>query len=141
MLAETIAALRAIWAGEPFAGEHVRVAAAMAVTDGAPVAADHRRGGQPRHDPVGCEHADGVNLLPDGDLAERVAFARGTPIGDPFEVSAFGALDVDHPLGGDPAELAALGVDRRTLYVGSPFPLDAIAGIAAKLRAWNPASG
>ena len=29
---------------------------------------------------VGCEHADGVNLLPEGDLAERVAFARANAI-------------------------------------------------------------
>ena len=47
-----------------------------------------------------------------------------TPVRDPFEVSAFAALDVDHPLGGDPTALAELGVDRRTLYVGAPFPLD-----------------
>ena len=141
ILGETIGALRAMWAGEPFAGEHVRVAATMAVTDGAEsppiiVGAANRQTLA-----IGCTHADGVNLLPGPDLAERVGFARRHAVANPFEVSAFLPLNPDHPLGGDPSELAAIGVDRRTLYIGSPFPLDAIANIAAKLRAWNPASG
>ena len=133
VLAETIGALRAIWVGDPFAGEHVQVAASIAVTDGAPVppiivgAASHPT------IRVGCEHADGVNLLPEGNLAERVAFARANALRDPFEVSAFVALDVDHPTGGEPTELERLGIDRRTLYVGAPFPIDAIGTIAAAL--------
>ena len=141
ILAETIGAVRAVWAGEPYAGEHVRVAGAMAVTDGAPppriiVGAANRD-----TIAVGCAHADGVNLLPGGELAERVAFARQHAVAPSFEVSAFLALDADHPLGGDPSDLVALGVDRRTLYVGTPLPLDAIAGIAAKLQEWNPVNG
>ncbi len=49
-------------------------------------------------------------------------------------------LDVDHPLGGDPAPLEALGIDRRTLYVGAPYPVDAVAALATKLAEWNPAN-
>ena len=73
VLAESIAALRAIWAGEAFAGEHVQVAAAMAVTDGAsppPIIV----GGVSRGTiAIACDHADGVNILPGADLAGRVA--------------------------------------------------------------------
>ena len=80
VLAETIDALRAIWSGEAYAGEHLQAAAAMAVTDGAP-APPIIVGAANRHTiRIGCEHADGVNLLPAGDLAERVAFARDNAI-------------------------------------------------------------
>ncbi len=133
VLAETIGALRAIWSGEAFAGEHIRAAASMAVTDGAsvpPIIVGASSRGTIR---VACEHADGVNLLPEGDLAERVAFARDTAISEPFEVSAFVALDVAHPLGGDPAPLDALGIERRTLYVRAPFPVEAVTALATRL--------
>ena len=114
----------------------------MAVTDGAP---SHRRSSwappTARRSAIGCDHADGVNLLPGRDLAERVAFARGTPWPIRSRSARFCRWTSTTRSGGDPSELAAIGVDRRTLYVGSPFPLDAIANIAAKLRAWNPASG
>ena len=105
----------------------------MAVTDGAsvpPIIVGASSRGTIR---VACEHADGVNLLPEGDLAERVAFARDTAISEPFEVSAFVALDVAHPLGGDPAPLEALGIERRTLYVRAPFPVETVAALATRL--------
>ena len=140
VLGETIAALRAIWAGESFVGEHLQAAASMAVTDGAPVPPIIVGAASRDTIRVGCEHADGVNLLPEGDLAERVAFARGNAIREPFEVSAFIPLDVDHPLGGDPAQLEDLGIDRRTLYVGAPYPVDSVAALATKLAEWNPAN-
>ena len=89
VLAETIDALRAIWSGDAYAGEHVQVAASMAVTDGAPVPPIIVGAASRPTIRVGCEHADGVNLLPEGDLAERVAFARDNAIREPFEVSAF----------------------------------------------------
>jgi alkanesulfonate monooxygenase SsuD/methylene tetrahydromethanopterin reductase-like flavin-dependent oxidoreductase (luciferase family) len=140
LLAETIAAIRALWRGDTYSGTQVSVAEAMAVTDGAEappiiVGAGHRDTIR-----VACEHADGVNLLPGGDLAGRVAFARQHGAAD-FEVGVFAAFDEGHPLGGDAASLAALGIDRRTLYLRAPFPLDTIARVGAKLSECNPASG
>jgi alkanesulfonate monooxygenase SsuD/methylene tetrahydromethanopterin reductase-like flavin-dependent oxidoreductase (luciferase family) len=134
VLAETIAALRAIWTGAPFAGEHVQVAGSIAVTDGTPVPPIIVGATSYPTINVGCEQADGVNLLPEGDLADRVAFARATAIREPFEISAFVALDVDHPLGGDPAPLEALGVERRTLYVSAPYPVEVITALATQLN-------
>jgi alkanesulfonate monooxygenase SsuD/methylene tetrahydromethanopterin reductase-like flavin-dependent oxidoreductase (luciferase family) len=129
VLAESIMAVRAIWAGEGFSAKHFQVAPGMAVTDGAarpPIIV----GASSRETiAVACEHADGVNLLPGPDLAGRVEFARRCAARDRFEVSAFVALDVEHPLGGDPAVLAELGIERRTLYVAAPFPLDVLATI------------
>jgi alkanesulfonate monooxygenase SsuD/methylene tetrahydromethanopterin reductase-like flavin-dependent oxidoreductase (luciferase family) len=140
LLAETIAALRALWRGEAFAGTQVSVAAAMAVTDGAEIPPIIVGAGHRETIRVACEHADGVNLLPGGDLAGRVAFARQHGDAD-FEVGVFAAFDEEHPLGGDPARLTALGIDRRTLYLRAPFALDTIARASAKLSEWNLASG
>jgi alkanesulfonate monooxygenase SsuD/methylene tetrahydromethanopterin reductase-like flavin-dependent oxidoreductase (luciferase family) len=134
MLAESIMAIRAIWAGESFAGQHVQVAPEMAVTDGAALPPIIVGAGSRDTIAVACEHADGVNILPGGDLAGRVEFARRHAARDPFEVSAFTALDVDHPLGGDPAALAELGIERRTLYVASPFPVDVLETIGDSLH-------
>jgi alkanesulfonate monooxygenase SsuD/methylene tetrahydromethanopterin reductase-like flavin-dependent oxidoreductase (luciferase family) len=140
VLAETIGALRALWRGDAYSGTHFSVAAAMAVTDGAAIPPIIVGAGHVDTVAVACEHADGVNLLPGPDLAERVAFARETS-GAGFEVSAFEAFDADHPLGGDPEALAQLGVDRRTLYVGAPYPVDGVARVAARLEEWNRANG
>jgi hypothetical protein len=81
-----------------------------------------------------------VNLLPGDDLADRVALARDSGPAA-FEISAFDALDVDHPLGGDPEPLAELGVGRRTLAVAAPYPVDALTRIGANLLEWNRTNG
>lgn len=131
-LVETIQALKAIWRGEEFRGNHVVVAAAMAVTDG--TAAPPIIVGASRDLTVdaACDHADGVNLLPEAELASSVArIRRRRP--PPFDVSVFDRLVVDHPLGGDPEPLVTLGVDRRTLWVAAPYPLEAIRAIGANL--------
>jgi alkanesulfonate monooxygenase SsuD/methylene tetrahydromethanopterin reductase-like flavin-dependent oxidoreductase (luciferase family) len=134
LLAESIAALRAIWRGEAFDGDLVSVAADMAVTDGAaapPIIVG--ASGEPTI-AVACAHADGVNLNPSGrDVVPLVAFARRQAPADDFEISVFAPLDVDHPLGGDPAQLADLGVARRTLYVAPPYPVERIIAIGAGL--------
>jgi alkanesulfonate monooxygenase SsuD/methylene tetrahydromethanopterin reductase-like flavin-dependent oxidoreductase (luciferase family) len=140
VLAETIEAVRALWRGDAFSGKHLSVAAAMAVTDGAALPPIIVGASHTDTVAVACAHADGVNLLPGDDLAERVALARDNG-GDGFEISAFDALDVDHPLGGDPAPLVALGVDRRTLYIAVPYPVEAVLRIGAKLMEWNRANG
>lgn len=132
VLIETIGALRAIWAGEPFAGDVFTVAAPMAAVDGAPIPPIIVGSSSTGTTEVACTYADGVNLLPSDDLAERVALARARTSPE-FEIGVFTALDTDHPVGGDPEPLAALGVDRRTLYVTMPYDIDRIAAIAAEL--------
>lgn len=132
VLAESIAALRALWDADEFDGEHVHVDASMAVIDGAPIPPIIVGGSSTATIDVACTHADGINLLPCADLAERVAMARARRP-DGFDIGVFDRLDVDHPLGGDPERLAELGVDRRTLWVAAPYPVDAIGRIAGAL--------
>jgi len=124
-LVATIDELRAIWAGD----------GVPAVTDGAPAPPIIVGGSSPATIELAAAHADGVNLqrVPAGAVADRVRRVRELAGDRPFEVSLFDALDVRHPLGGDPAPLAAAGVDRRTLWVAPPFPIDAIAAIATAL--------
>jgi alkanesulfonate monooxygenase SsuD/methylene tetrahydromethanopterin reductase-like flavin-dependent oxidoreductase (luciferase family) len=124
-LVTTIESLRDIWAGS----------LVPAVTDGTPappiiVGASSRATVE-----LAARVADGVNIqrCEPAELRWRVERARQLAGGRPFEVSVFDALDPDHPLGGDAAPLAELGVDRRTLHVAPPFPADAIARIAAAL--------
>ncbi len=138
LLIETIQAVRAIWAGEQFDGHHVCAAASMAVVDGAPIPPIIIGSSSTGTTEVACGYADGVNLLPGDDLAERIEFTRSrtsmpSHTSWPFEISVFKALDVDHPLGGDPTQFTDLGVDRRTLYVTAPYPIDRIAAIARAL--------
>lgn len=132
-LIESIAALRAIWKDESYHGEQLSVAAPTAVTDGTPAPPIIVGASSTLTLGLACEHADGANLLPGDDLAERVAMVRSRrPEG--FDVGVFDRLDTNHPLGGDPGPLAALGVDRRTLWAAAPYPLDAIGRIAEALR-------
>jgi alkanesulfonate monooxygenase SsuD/methylene tetrahydromethanopterin reductase-like flavin-dependent oxidoreductase (luciferase family) len=132
VLAESIAALRALWDGAEFDGEHIHVDASMAVIDGAPLPPIIVGGSGIATIDVACTHADGVNLLPSDDLAGRVAMARARRP-DGFDIGVFDRLDTSHPLGGDPEPLAELGVDRRTLWVTAPYPVDAIGRIAEAL--------
>lgn len=132
VLVETILAVRAIWAGEPFEGERITVAASMAVVDGAAIPMIIVGSSSAGTTEVACTYADGVNLLPTDDLAERVGLARARTSPE-FEISVFTALDVDHPLGGDPEPLTELGIDRRTLYVRPPYPIGRLAAIAQEL--------
>lgn len=132
-LVESIAALRAIWRNEAFAGKRVTVAADVAATDGSPappIIVGASRG--PTLE-AACEHADGANLLPGDDLAERAALVRARRPDD-FDLGVFARLELDHPLGGDPAPLADLGVDRRTLWVNPPYRLGTIRRIAEALH-------
>jgi alkanesulfonate monooxygenase SsuD/methylene tetrahydromethanopterin reductase-like flavin-dependent oxidoreductase (luciferase family) len=140
-LVETIAALRAIWRGEGFRGEHVQVAEGMPLIH--PAAAPPIIVGATTLATieVAAEHADGVNIQRSRRLAELVDAARRLSVGRRFEISVFDSLDLDHPLGGDPSPLGDLGVDRRTLYVSAPYSVERIGSIATKLAAWNPANG
>jgi alkanesulfonate monooxygenase SsuD/methylene tetrahydromethanopterin reductase-like flavin-dependent oxidoreductase (luciferase family) len=134
LLAESIAALRAIWRGEAFYGDVVHAAAGMAVTDGAQIPPIIVGGRGEATIAVACAHADGVNLNAGGeDVASLISFVKRQPTADAFEMSVFGPLDLDHPLGGDPAPLADLGVARRTLFVAPPYPVERIIAIGAGL--------
>ena len=132
MLAESIAALRALWDGDEYDGEHIHVDASMAVIDGASIPPIIVGASGIATIEVACAHADGVNLLPCDDLADRVAMAR-TRRPDGFDIGVFDRLDTSHSLGGDPQPLDDLGVDRRTLWVTAPYPLAAIGNIAEAL--------
>lgn len=137
VLVETIGALHALWAGDGFSGEHITAAASMAVTDGAPRPPIIVGASSLGTIEVACAYADGVNLLPGDDLDDRVTFARARR-GERFDISVFDALDVDHDLGGDPQPMAALGVDRRTLFLGTAYPMERIATIADELGTTSP---
>ena len=132
MLAESIAGLRALWDGVEYHGEHIHVDASMAVIDGAPIPPIIVGASSVATIDVACAHADGVNLLPCDDLADRIAMARARRP-DGFDIGVFDRLDSGHRLGGDPDPLIDLGVDRRTLWVTAPYPLDAIGRIAEAL--------
>lgn len=125
-LVATIDQLRAIWRGDG-------VPAVVDAPDAPPiiVGASSATTGL-----LAATHADGLNLQRGDDhhvLAERTAAIRERASGRPFEISVFDALQVDHPLGGDPEPLAAIGADRRTLHVSAPYPIEAIERIARNL--------
>ena len=132
MLGESIDALRAVWRGEAYEGAHVSVDAAIAVTDGAPAPPIIVGGTSKGTIDVACARADGVNIELGDDLSERIAYARGSRAGG-FEISVFDAFRTSHPFGGDADPLAALGVDRRTLWVTAPYPMAAISSVGAVL--------
>lgn len=84
---------------------------------------------------VACRYADGVNIRMGPQCLELVGIARDLAGDRPFEISVFDNLDLDHPLGGNHDELVEAGVDRRTLAVRTPYPLEAIERIGDALAA------
>lgn len=125
-LVTTIVQLRATWAGS----------GVPAVVDGPDVPPIIVGASSTATALLAARHADGVNLRRPADddvLAAQIGRVRAATVGRPFEVSVFDTLDPAHELGGDPAPLVAAGVDRRTLAVSAPYPLDAIRAIAAAL--------
>lgn len=132
-LVETIGALRSIWRGERFDGQHLSMSDTPFVTDRSPAPPIIVGATSLPTIRLAAEHADGVNIQRRPDLAGLVAVARRHAVASDFEVSVLDDLDAGDPLGGDPAPLAALGIDRRTLAVGAPYPLDRIAAIADEL--------
>ena len=135
-LVETIAALRLLWSGGgDLDGEHVTLDGVAGVVEPAPCPPIVVGAAAERTVRLAAEHADGVNIRRSVRLADLVATARSAAAGRPFEISVFDDLNPGHPLGGDPAPLLALGVDRRTLVVAPPYPLDAIRRIGSALAA------
>jgi alkanesulfonate monooxygenase SsuD/methylene tetrahydromethanopterin reductase-like flavin-dependent oxidoreductase (luciferase family) len=136
-LVETIECLRAIWAGEGYAGEHVRCAPPAGdtpgVTDGAPPPPIVVGASGVATVRLAATCADGVNIREQAGLADLVGAARATAGGRPFEVSVFTAFEPTHPLGGDVERLTEIGVDRRTLFTSAPFAHRAIETIGSRL--------
>lgn len=136
-LVETIQCLRAIWAGEGYAGNYIRCeppeGGPPGVTDGAAsppiiVGASGEATVQ-----LAAAYADGVNIRDQEGLADLVGAAREAACGRPFEVSVFTEFVPSHPLGGDVDRLAELGVDRRTMFTSAPFAHHAIEMIGSRL--------
>ena len=133
-LLETIECLRALWRGESYRGNRLRVDPAIGVVDDAPLPPMIVGGSSEAIVRFAVEHADGVNLLDGPRLPTLVALARRLTANRPFDVSVFTDLDPGHPEGGDAEAYRAMGIDRRTLAVKAPFPIDAIGAIGARLR-------
>ena len=143
-LIETIEAVRAIWRGEAFHGDHVTVADPSGIVDHHPPPPIIVGASSTETIALAAERADGVNIRASTRLADLVRAARhhaarhadrrhetGQPA---FEVSVMVDLDSEHPLGGDPSSLQALGVDRRIVAVRSPYPTVALLRIAERLE-------
>ncbi|CAN5367043.1 hypothetical protein BH23ACT3_BH23ACT3_17490 [soil metagenome] len=141
-LVEHVAALRAIWAGaasgDPVTvqGDHVTMRDVTAVVEPAPTPPIVIGSLGVRTVRVAAAIADGVNIRRTPQLAELidVVLRERRARTDPFEVSVFDRLDVDHPLGGDVDELVRLGVHARTLFVSPPYPLDVVATVGEACR-------
>jgi alkanesulfonate monooxygenase SsuD/methylene tetrahydromethanopterin reductase-like flavin-dependent oxidoreductase (luciferase family) len=136
-LAETVAALRAIWRGEPdYAGHDVAFSGLRAVVDGSAPPPFIIGATSAETVALACACADGVNIRRTGSqesVTELVALAHQRAPGPEFEIDVYDQLDLLHPLGGDPTWLRELGVHRRTLLVSPPFDFDAIGEIGVNL--------
>ncbi len=142
-LVETVEAIRAIWRGETYRGEHLVVADPTGLVDGHPPPPIVIGASSVETIGLAAQHADGVNIRASAKLAVLVRTARDQAVRHAarrrddgradFEVSVMIDLDPDHPLGGDPAPLEALGVARRILAVRSPYPSEALRRIAGRL--------
>lgn len=131
---ETIGCLRAVWAGERFSGEHFRVGAPAGVvparTEVPPIVVG---ASGPTTVALAAAHADGVNIRDGARLAELVELARRARPGPAFEVSVFTAFGPSAAGGGELDRIAALGIDRLTLFVNAPFPLDELRAMGARV--------
>jgi alkanesulfonate monooxygenase SsuD/methylene tetrahydromethanopterin reductase-like flavin-dependent oxidoreductase (luciferase family) len=132
-LRETIACLRAIWQNQPYRGAWMRADPPVGVVDGAPIPPIIVGGGSEAIVRLAAAVADGVNLIDGPQLGALVGLARELTDGRPFDVGVFTDLDAEHRMGGDRQRYQALGIDRRTLAASAPYPLQAIAGVGARL--------
>ena len=132
-LRETIGVLRAIWRGEAHRGDHVELASAAGLVDGHGPPPIIVGASSIETITLAAEHADGVNIRETAALAEHVRAAHEHRSHPDFEISVMTTLVENHPLGGDPEPLEALGVHRRILAVTSPHPRRSIERVAKNL--------
>ncbi len=133
-LRETVEGVRAVWSGDDLDGEFVTISGLVRVVDDQPPPPIFIGASGEATVRVAAEIADGVNIRMTSSFADRVATVRATGPSDDFDISVFDALDLEHPTGGDLAPLVDLGVDRRTLFVGFPYPVDTIRAIGDRLN-------
>lgn len=144
-LVEHVDAVRAIWSGAregrsvTASGRHVTMVGLDAVVEPAPTPPIVIGSSGEQTVRLAARIADGVNIRTGpqlADLVRAVAHERheGPAPVEPFEVSVFGRLDLDHPLGGDPEPLHSLGVAARTLFVSPPYPFEAVAAVGDRCR-------
>jgi alkanesulfonate monooxygenase SsuD/methylene tetrahydromethanopterin reductase-like flavin-dependent oxidoreductase (luciferase family) len=142
-LLETLEAVRLVLASsheEPvhYQGQHYQISGLRSVTSPGPVPPIIFGASGAATIELAARHADGVNIRRSAQLSEQIDAI--TPIlnlrragGEDFEISVFESMDLSHPLGGLFEETKALGVDRRTMMVFPPFPLERIRQIGAEI--------
>jgi alkanesulfonate monooxygenase SsuD/methylene tetrahydromethanopterin reductase-like flavin-dependent oxidoreductase (luciferase family) len=133
-LVETIDGLRLLYrGGTDYAGHFVTLDGAIGIVDGSDCPDIIVGATGEATIELAAAVADGVNIRRTPQLLEYLSHARVHRPDRPFEVGVFENLDPSHSLGGDPDELAKWGVDRRTLVVTAPYPLDVIEAIGRRL--------
>lgn len=130
LLADSVEALRRIWAGEPsFVAGDVGFEELTGVVDGAPCPPIIMGASSWSTIELAVEIADGVNVRAGGRTVEHLE--RLSAVRPPgFEVSVLDWLSNDE---GDPAALAAAGCDRLILGVSPPFEAESIVSILAEV--------
>lgn len=133
-LAEYVAALRAIWAGEPdHDAEVAGFTRLTGVTDGRPMPPLVVGASAWPTIEVATRIADGVNIRRTNELASVLRRLARSDAGPRFEVSVLDDVDPDHPLGGEYDDLVEAGVERRVLTVSAPFDRALLERLAVNL--------
>lgn len=135
-LAETIAVVRALWAGRTdFDGEFFSLSGADLGLNGeiaAPpiiVGATGRRTAE-----VALEVADGLNLTDSANVEELLALAAERRSDASFETSLHLQIDLGHPTGGPlPSAQLQSALDRRVLAIRAPFDLRTVRRIGDRI--------
>ncbi len=121
-----------------YEGQHYRISGLTGVTTPGPVPPIIFGASGNATIELAARVADGVNIRRSAQLGDQIAAiapvvdARRAK-GEEFEISVFESMDLTHKLGGLFEETKELGVDRRTMMVFPPFPLDRIREIGAEL--------
>ena len=142
-LLETFEAVRLVLTASPeepvhYQGQHYQISGLRSVTSPGPVPPIIFGASGAATIELAARHADGVNIRRSAQLSEQIdaiapIVTTRRAAGEDFEISVFESMDLSHPLGGLYEETEALGVDRRTMMVFPPFPLELIRQIGAEL--------
>ena len=134
-LVETIALVRATWAGAThFEGEFFTVAEpGLELDQKNPPPIIIGASGQ-RTVELALEHGDGVNITGGPKLADLLNFVHSRNVGDRFETSVHIPVDLDHPAGGSLPSIEPGALNRRVLAWSAPFDLAAMARLGAAIN-------